>query len=140
GAQRLLAQPLDDQILLEALELPAEGVPAAAVVRQAEMVAVADDHPGAAAEDRHPGVVMGADRIVQAVPLHPPGDRGPLPARDHEAVEPLQRLTPANLDDVGPQPLQHQPMGLEVALDGEYADFQLQTGCSSASPAEHPRI
>ena len=79
--------PSTTQVLLEALQLAAEGVAAAEVVGQPEVVAVADDHPGAAPEDRPPFAVEGANRLVQALALHPHRDRGRLAAWDHQAVE-----------------------------------------------------
>ena len=97
GPEGLLPEPLDHQVLLEALELATEGVPPAEIVRQSEVVAVADDHPGTAAEDRHTGVVLLADRPVEALPLHPHRDRGRLAARDHQAVEALELDRDADL-------------------------------------------
>src|SRR5689334_8159823 len=51
GAHRLVAVA-DIEVGLEALDLPAEGVPRDAEVAEAEVVAVEDDHPRARAEDR----------------------------------------------------------------------------------------
>ena len=65
-AQRLVADPLDLEVGLEALQLAAEGVARGGRVDQPEVLVVADDHPGAGAEDRPPALVVGADRRLQA--------------------------------------------------------------------------
>src|SRR5919106_870846 len=125
GAERLLAEPLDDQVLLEALQLAAEGIAAAEIVRQPEVAAVADDHPRAAPQDRQTVGVVGADRLVQAVPLHAHGDRGRLAAGNHQAVEAIEPGGGTDLGGVGTERCQHPAMGLEVALDRQDADAEL---------------
>ena len=56
-------------------------------VDQAEVLGVADDHPGAGAEDRPPGLVVGAQRRLQPGRLDPLADRRALAAGDDQAVE-----------------------------------------------------
>src|SRR6188472_453946 len=54
GSNRVRADPrrrLELEVGLEALQLPPEGVPAGGRVDQPEVLAVADDHPRAGAED-----------------------------------------------------------------------------------------
>jgi hypothetical protein len=65
-AQRLVADPVDLEVGFEALQLAAEGVAPGAGVEKAEVLGVADDQPGAGAEDRPPGLVMRAQRRLQA--------------------------------------------------------------------------
>ncbi len=74
--------PSISQVGLEALQLAAEGVAAGARVDQAEVLAVADDHPRAGAEDRPPARGELADRLGRGrrarspsliVVLSPPG-------------------------------------------------------------------
>src|SRR5207249_342325 len=110
--QRLLPETLDPEVLLEALQLPAEGVAAADVVRQPEMVAVADDHPGAAAEDRAARLVEGRDRLVQALALHPHRDGGRLPAGDHQPVETDELIRGADLAGRRAERFQHSAVSL----------------------------
>ena len=71
-AQRLVADPLDRQVGLEALQLAAEGVAPRGHVDQAEVIGVADDHPGAGAEDRLALRVVGADRRAPGPPTRSP--------------------------------------------------------------------
>ena len=122
GANWLFAQALDAQVLLEALALASEGVAAAAVVADAEVIAIADDHARAAAEDRPSGRGVSANRVIQAVAGHSLADRGRFPARDHEAVEPLQLLGGAHLAGLGLKRIEHQTVRLEVPLDREDPD------------------
>src|SRR5215469_8065660 len=77
-AQRLLAVA-DVEVSFEALHLAAECVASRAVVAEAEMVAVEDDHPRAGAEDR---AAEAAHRLVEAVDPHQPRDGGRLAAGD----------------------------------------------------------
>ena len=51
------------------------------------MLAIADDHPGAGAEDRPAGRGMGADRRLEPVALDRLRDRRRLATRNHEPVE-----------------------------------------------------
>src|SRR3954469_16230779 len=65
-AHRLVAVA-DVEVRFEGVHLPAERIPPHADVRQAEVVAAEDDHPGAGAEDRR---VERARRVVEAVQRH----------------------------------------------------------------------
>jgi hypothetical protein len=81
------------------------------------VLGVADDQAGAGAEDRPAGLVVGPQRRLQVRRLDPLADRGPLAARDHQAVETVQVLGSANLADLGAELAQDSTVGLEVALD-----------------------
>ena len=115
-AQRLVADALDREVGLEALQLAAEGVAARGGVEEAEVLGVADDQPGAGAEDRPAGLVVGAERRLQPRRLDSLGDRRALAAGDDEAVEPLQLGRGADLDDLGAEPAQRAGVCLEVPL------------------------
>jgi hypothetical protein len=114
--QRLVADPLDLELRLEALQLAPEGVAASRSVDEAEVVGVADDQAGAGAEDRPPGLVVGAQRRLQAGGLDPLADRRALAAGDDEAVEALEVGGSADLGYVGAEPAQRAGVGLEVPL------------------------
>src|SRR5439155_27166144 len=118
GAQWLVAVT-DIEVGLEALHLAAERVAPRPVVAEAEVVAVEDDHPGARAEDR---VAEPAHRLVEAVQPHEPADRGGLPARDDQAVDPRQLLGEPDLDRLCAEPPQHGRVLPEVPLHGQDAD------------------
>ena len=118
GAQRLVAVA-DVEVGLEAVHLAAERVALGAVVAEAEVVAVEDDHPGARPEDR---AVELAHRVVEVVEAHEPRDRGRLAAGDDEAVEPVELLGKPNLDRLRAEPPQHGGVLAEVPLHGEDAD------------------
>ena len=107
------------EVGLERGDLAAEGVPAHREVDEAEVVAVEHDHPGARPEDRR---LEAADRLVEAVEVHEPRERGRLAARDHEPVEPVQLLGLAHLDHVGAEAPQHRRVLAEVSLHGEDTD------------------
>src|SRR5215211_2547586 len=130
GAQRLFSEALDAQVLLEALQLAAERVAATDVVRDREVVPVADDHPGAAPQDGATGLVERRDRLVEALALHTHGDRRGLTAGNHQAVKANETVGRADLGCVRTKRLEHEAMGLEVALEGEDADSQ---------PGQEPR-
>jgi hypothetical protein len=114
--QRLLADPLDLEVGLEALQLATEGVAPRARVEEAEVVGVADDQAGAGAEDRPPGLVMGAQRRLQLRRLDAFDDRRALAARDDEAVEAGQIGGRADLGCFGAELAQGAGVRLEVAL------------------------
>jgi hypothetical protein len=81
------------------------------------MLGVADDHPGAGAEDRAPGLVVGSQRRLQAGRLDALGDGRALAAGNDQAVEPLEAGGGADLADLGAERAQDAAVGLEVALD-----------------------
>jgi hypothetical protein len=115
--QRLVADPIDLEIGLEALQLPAEGVAAGAGVEKAEVVRVADDQAGAGAEDRAPRLVVGAQRRLQTLRFDALDDRRALAARDDQAVESFEILGNAYLRRLGAQLAQDAGVRIEVALD-----------------------
>jgi hypothetical protein len=117
-AQRLVADALDRDVGLEALQLATEGVAACPGVDEAEVVGVADDHPGAGAEDRPPRLVVGAQRRLQAGRLDALADRRALAAGDDQAVEALHVRGYADLARLGSELAQGAGVRLEVALDG----------------------
>jgi hypothetical protein len=114
--QRLLADPLDLEVGLEALQLATEGVAPRARVEEAEVVGVADDQAGTGAEDRPPGLVVVAQRRLQPRRLDALGDRRALPTRDDEAVEARQVRGRADLGYFGAELAQGAGVSLEVAL------------------------
>ncbi len=116
-AQRLVADPLDLEVGLEALQLAAEGVAARDRVEEAEVVGVADDQPGAGAENRPAGPVMVAQSRLEPGDLDPLGDRRALAAGNDEAVETLQVGREADLGYLGAEPAQRTGVGLEVPLE-----------------------
>src|SRR5829696_2919788 len=124
GADRLVSETLDDEILLEALQLAAEGVTAAEIVREREMVAVTDDHPSAAAQDRAGGLVKLANRPVEAFAGESHRDRGGLAPGNHQTVEALELGGGAHLTGLGTERGEHSAVGLEVALDRQDAHLQ----------------
>ena len=81
------------------------------------MLGVADDHPGAGAEDRPSRLVVGAQRRLQAAGLDPLADRRALAAGDDQAVEPLQLLGGPHLDRFGAEPAQGAEVGFEAPLE-----------------------
>jgi hypothetical protein len=81
------------------------------------MLGVADDHPGAGAEDRAPGLVVGPQRRLQAGRLDSLADGRALAAGDDQPVEPLEAGGSSNLADLGAERAQDATVGLEVALD-----------------------
>src|SRR5207248_937432 len=114
-AHRLVAG-IDLEIRLEARDLPPERVAADDDVRQAEMVAVEEDHSGAGAEERP---LEAAERLVEAVEPGEPHDRGRLAAGNHEPVETAELLGLAHLDGFRTEDAQHRRVLAEVALQGE---------------------
>ena len=91
-------------------------------VDEPEVLAIAEDHPGAGAQYRAARLDVGADRRLEPVALDRLRDRRRLAAGDHEPVEVGERLGRADLDRVGAEPAQHPRVGGEVALAGEHAD------------------
>src|ERR671914_931579 len=90
GPQRVWTEPLDLEILLEALALAAEGVSACDHVPEAQVLAVEHDHPRAGAEDRATGFREALDGPVEPVTGKRLGDRRRLAAGYHETVEILE--------------------------------------------------
>ncbi len=141
-AQRLGAEPVDLELGLEALQLAAEGVAARDRVHQAEVLAVADDHPGAGAEHGAPALGVGADRGLEPVALDRLRDRRALAAGDHEPVE-VGQLGRAlrTSTGAGAERAQHPRVGREVALRREDADPEAglaghyQPRCWSSAPS-----
>ena len=125
-AQRLLPRPGHLEVRLEALQLPAEGVAPRGHVDEAEVLVIADDQPGAGAEDRPPRLVMGDQPRLESRRGDQPRHRRRLAARDHQAVESLQPLRRAR-----PRPLprragaassgapRSRPAGLERLPSGQ---------------------
>src|SRR5918995_2340222 len=141
-SQGLLPQALDRQILLETLELAAEGVAAAGVVGERQVVAVADDHPRAAAQNRPARLGVRANRSVEAVALEAHRDRGGLPAGNHQAVEIGELFRGPDLGCLRSQGLQRPSVRLEVALDGEDANAKAalaQIRCHDPAADRRPR-
>jgi hypothetical protein len=101
GPQRLLAKTPDAQVVLEARQLAAEGVAAADVVGEPQVVAAADDHPRAAAKDRTARLVERRDRLVQALALHAHRDGGRLATRNDQAIQPHQLVGRPDLGRLG---------------------------------------
>jgi hypothetical protein len=81
------------------------------------VLGVADDHPGAGAEDRPPGLVVGAQRRLQAGGGDALDDRRALPAGDDEPVEPVQVGGGSYLGCLGAEPAQDAGVRLEAALE-----------------------
>jgi hypothetical protein len=115
--QRLVADSLDREVGLEALQLSPEGVAPGAGVEEAEMLRVADDQAGAGAEDRAGGLVVSAQRRLDAGRLDALGDRRALATGDDQAVEAVEVLSGANLGRFGAELAQRASVGPEAALD-----------------------
>jgi hypothetical protein len=115
-AQRLVADPIDLDVGLEALQLAAEGVALGGDVEEAEVIGVADDQPSAGAEDRPPGFVVGAQRWRQPGRLDALDDRRALAAGNDQAVEPDQIAGSADLGCLGTELAQGAGVRLEIAL------------------------
>jgi hypothetical protein len=81
------------------------------------VLGVADDHPGAGAEDRSAGFVVRAQRRLQAGGRDALDDRRALPAGDDEPVEAVQVGGGAYLGCFGAEPAQDAGVGLEAALE-----------------------
>jgi hypothetical protein len=117
GAQWLVADPLDLEVGLEALQLATEGVAAGTGVEEAEVLGVADDQPGAGAEDRPPVFMVSPQRRLQARRSDALDDRRALTAGNDQPVDVLQALGGADLDCLGAEVTQRPGVRLEVALD-----------------------
>ena len=104
------------------VQLAAEGVPPGGHVQQSQVLAVEQDQAGAGAEHGLAGADELAQRVGQALALHPERHRGGLATRDHEGVEPLELLTGAHRARLGPQLAERPGVCLEVALEGEHPD------------------
>jgi hypothetical protein len=116
-AQRLVADALDLEVGLEALQLAAEGVAARGRVEETEVVGIADDQPGAGAEDRSAGLVVGTQSRLQPGDLDPLDDRRALATGDDEPVEALDPGGGANLGYLGAEPAQGSGVSLEITLE-----------------------
>ena len=80
------------------------------------MLGGADDQPGAGAENRPSGLVVGSQRRLQPGRLDPLDDRRALAAGDDEAVEPLQVGVRADLGYFGAELAQGAGVRVEIAL------------------------
>src|SRR5688572_109076 len=118
--------PVELDVVLEARDLAAVGVALDLDVHEVEMPAVEENHPRAGAEER---AGEGRERLLEAVDPHETAHRGRLAAGNDEAVEPVELLRLADLDDVGAEPAEHGGVLAEVALDCQDAD---------ADPFAHP--
>src|SRR5580765_8493670 len=121
AAQRLVVVA-ESQVGLEARDLAAVRVSIDVQIHQVEVPAIEHDHAGTGAEYR-PG--EGAQGLVEAVEPHQPHEGRGLAARDDEAVEPVQLLRLADLDDVCAETSQHGRMLTEISLDSEDSDAHL---------------
>jgi hypothetical protein len=115
--QRLVADPLDGKIGLEALQLPTEGVSPRCRIDEAKVVGVADDQTGAGAEDRQTGLVESLEPGPQASRPDALGDRRALPPGDDQAIEPDEVFGGPNLRSLSAELPQGAGVGFEVALD-----------------------
>src|SRR6187551_3789047 len=85
------------EVCLEARDLAAVGIPVDLDVRETEVIAVDEDHPGTGAEDRPP---ERPDRLVEPVEPRELRDRRRLPAGDDEPVEIVELLGEPDLHHV----------------------------------------
>jgi len=81
------------------------------------VLGVADDQPGAGAEDRPPRLAVGAQRRLETGRIDPLFDRRTLAAGDDEAVEALQLGSGADLGDLGAEAAQRAGVSFEAALE-----------------------
>jgi hypothetical protein len=81
------------------------------------VLGVADDHPGAGAEDRPSRLVVSAQRRLQAGRLDALGDRRALAAGDDKAVEAVEVPGGSDLGRFGAELAQSAAVRLEVPLD-----------------------
>ena len=68
------------------------------------------------------GLLEAPERLLEPVDPREAHDRRRLPARDHEAVEPVELVRLANLHGLGAQPAQHGCVLPEIALDRQHPD------------------
>lgn len=81
------------------------------------MIGIADDQPGAGAEDRRAGSVVRSQRRLQPSRLDALDDRRALAAGNDQAVEAGEVRGGAGLGNFGAELAQGAGVGLEVALD-----------------------
>jgi len=118
GTERLVADPLDLEVGLEALQLAAESVALGGRVDQPEVAVVADDQPGAGSEDGTAGGVVLADRALEAGRGDPLRDRRALAAGYDQCVEPFEIGRDPNLAGLGSELRKGPQVGFEPTLDG----------------------
>jgi len=80
------------------------------------VLGVADDQPGAGAENRPAGLVMGPQRRLQPSRFDPLDDRRALAAGDDEPVQPVELPGGADLGYFGAELAQGAGVRLEIAL------------------------
>ena len=122
--KRLRAETADHEVLLKARELAPKGVSATGRVEQAEVIAPAEDHPGAGAQDGAAGCVVLPDRPGKAVALDCLRDRGGFTPRDYERVDLCDLGRGAHLAGVGAELCEHADVRRESTLAGEDAYAQ----------------
>jgi hypothetical protein len=81
------------------------------------MLGVAEDQPGAGAEDRPAGLVVGANRRLQTGRLDALDDRRALTAGNDQAIEAIDIAWSTNLARLGAKLAQRPCVRLEIALD-----------------------
>jgi hypothetical protein len=120
--QRCAAEPVYDEVGLEASGLSPESVALGEYVHQPEMAAVEHDHAGARSEYRDAALAERAQRPCELLALDADGHARRLAPRDHEPVEPAQLGARTHLAHIGAEAAQHARVRLEVSLQREDAD------------------
>src|SRR4051794_13988288 len=131
---------VQQQVGLEAVDLPAEGVAPHGDVQPADRLLVArgveqpvgeQDHPGARAVDRQPVRDRLAQRLEQPEPVGQLRDRRRFTARQHEAVDGVELVGTTDRHGLGALGTQDGEVLADVALQREHPDER--------SP-HHPRV
>jgi hypothetical protein len=126
------------QVLLEGVDLTAEGIAPHRDVQSPEGLLVSSpigdpvgehDHPGAGAVYRQPRGDARPQGLVQIERAHQLVHRRGLPTGDDEAVDPLQLTGAAHRDAHRTRTLHGIQVLPDIALDGEDADSWSDHGC-----------
>src|SRR5690606_13871253 len=134
--ERPARDALDLEIGLEGVDLPAEGVAAHRDVERTERAlplggveqpAGEQDHPRARAVRGQPALDRGPQRLEQLEGVEQLDDRGRLPARQDDPVDPRKVLRVTHPHRAGPRLLERSEVLAHVALHREDAD----PGCGS---------
>ncbi len=150
GGGHLVLEAGHGEPCLERVDLAAVGVSLRGGVEQAEAgpgrsadLAAEEDGAGAGAEQRPPRGVEPPQGLRPGLVRHQAEQRRALPAREHEAAQPLELGGVAHLAHLRPRRGQPLRVGGETALEGEDADdrphYVFELGGASVAPPRPPR-
>ena len=132
------SMPGNCEVLLEGVQLAAEGVALGDDVHQPEVLAVEHDQPGAGAEDRAARRVERAQRLGEALAGDAERHRRRLAAGHARARRgPSRSAGRADLADVGAERRQDARVRAEAALQREDADERPVAGVRGARRARY---